>query len=169
MPLLRNGHAVADAWQHLADDQPLPEQGPVLVSLARWQAEQPRLASRTAPLGVRLANTDPVEALAADLPRLSLIVLEFPKFTDGRAYTQARKLRETLGYLGELRATGEVLEDQLLFMQRCGFDAFDMARPDAEAAWARATQAFQVFYQPTGDGRSPVSSLRRRLGGGGAP
>lgn len=162
MPLLKNGHVSEDAWQAVADDAPLPSDGAIVISLDRFKAEPDRLFGRNAPLGVLLKNTDDVRALAEHVGRLSLIVLQFPKYTDGRAYTQARVLREELGYAGELRATGNVLLDQLLFMQRCGFDAFEMARPDAELAWRKAVSTFNVFHQPTGDGRATILEQRRR-------
>lgn len=165
MPLLRNGCVVEDIWQPVDDDAPLPDQGPIVVSLSRLQADREKLRLRHAPLGVRLKNTDDVALLSGDLAWLDLVVLDFPKFTDGRAYTQARLLRERMGYAGEIRATGQVLLDQLLFMQRCGFDAFVVERPDAEDAWRQALAAFSVFYQPTSDGRAPVNRLRRRLQG----
>lgn len=163
MPLLKNGRTSEDAWQPVADEAPAPGHGPILVSFARWQAERESLLGRNAPVGVRLKNTDDVTALKPDLDRIELIALEFPKYTDGRAYSQARILRERLAYAGELRATGQVLLDQLLFMQRCGFDAFVLDRPDAEAAWRKAQRSFSLFYQPTGDGRATISELRRRL------
>ncbi len=72
-----------------------------------------------------LANTDEVMQLGARLDGVNLIVLNFPKFTDGRAYSQARLLRERLGYQGELRASGAVFLDQLPFLLRCGFDSFE--------------------------------------------
>jgi uncharacterized protein (DUF934 family) len=163
MPLLKNGRIGEDSWQPVADDAPAPSDGPIVLSLARWQAERHKLIGRNAPMGVHLRNTDDVSVLQADLDRLGLIVLEFPKYTDGRAYSQARILRERLGYTGELRATGQVLLDQLLFMQRCGFDAFVLNRPDAEETWRKAQRSFNVFYQPTGDGRATISELRRHL------
>lgn len=163
MPLLKNGRVSEDAWQPVADDAPAPGDGPIVLSLARWQAERQNFIGRNSPIGVHLKNTDDVTALEPDLDRLSLIVLDFPKYTDGRAYSQARILRERLDYLGELRATGQVLLDQLLFMQRCGFDAFVLNRPDAEAAWRKAQRAFTLFYQPTGDGRATINELRQHL------
>ncbi len=162
MPLLKNGRVSEDAWLPVGDDAPLPSDGAIIVSLDRFKAEPDRLAGRNAALGVRLKNTDDVRALADHVGRLGLIVLDFPKYTDGRAYSQARILREELGYAGELRAAGNVLLDQLLFMQRCGFDAFEMARPDAELAWRKAVSAFTVFNQPTGDGRSTIFEQRKR-------
>jgi len=110
---------------------------------------------------VSLANTDPVEHLAPHIGRLRLIVLHFPKFSDGRAYSQARLLRERFGFTGELRATGHVLQDQLWHMQRSGFDAFEIPRDDAAAAFAAAMRSFTYVYQPTADGR--VSALKQRL------
>ncbi|MGE0151130.1 MAG: DUF934 domain-containing protein [Reyranellaceae bacterium] len=162
MPLLRNGRVAEDAWLPVADDAPLPADGAIVISFARFKAEPDRLFGRNAALGLRLKNTDDVRALADHVGRLGLIALEFPKYTDGRAYSQARILREELRYAGELRAVGNVLLDQLLFMQRCGFDAFELARPDAELAWRKAVAAFTVFHQPTGDGRATILELRRR-------
>ena len=112
---------------------------------------------------VELANTDPVEELAAHVGRLRLIVLNFPKFSDGRAYSQARLLRGRLGYRGELRATGGVLQDQIGFMLRCGFDSFESEQKGFGEALARARTLYSVVYQPAEDGRVPVSQLRRAL------
>lgn len=109
---------------------------------------------------VSLANTDPVEDLAPHVGRLRLIELRFPKFSDGRAYSQARLLRGRLGYRGELRATGNVLRDQLPFMLRCGFDSFESEQNGFEEALAKARKLFSVVYQPAEDGREPVSELR---------
>ena len=163
MPLLKNGTIAADPWQNVAEGEALPPSGPVILPFERWKAERETLLGRNTPLGVRVGNTQAVAELAPDLDRLELIVLEFPKFTDGRAYSQARLLRERYGYRNELRATGNVLRDQLLFMQRCGFDAVEFEHADPEAAWKASTATFSVFYQPTGDGRTPVE--RRRLAG----
>ena len=107
-----------------------------------------------------LVNTDDVLALGAKLEGVNLIVLDFPKFTDGRAYTQARLLRERLGYTGELRASGAVLIDQLPFLLRCGFDSFASAQKGFGEALAKARTLFSVVYQPTGDGRATASELR---------
>ena len=107
-----------------------------------------------------LRNTDDVEALAAEVERAKLIVLNFPKFTDGRAYSQARLLRGRLGYAGELRATGAVYLDQLPFLLRCGFDSFESDQPGFGEALAKARSLFSVVYQPTEDGRLPISALR---------
>jgi len=109
---------------------------------------------------VSLANTDPVEDLAPHVGHLRLIVLDFPKFSDGRAYSQARLLRGRLGYRGELRATGGVLQDQIGFMLRCGFDSFESEQKGFGEVLAKARTLFSVVYQPAEDDQIPAA-LRR--------
>jgi len=107
-----------------------------------------------------LANTDDVLQLGDRLRGVKLIVLDFPKFTDGRAYSQARLLRERLGYQGGLRATGAVFLDQLPFMLRCGFDSFESDQKGFGQALEKARTLFSVVYQPVGDGRATAAELR---------
>lgn len=104
-----------------------------------------------------LENTaDPREA---SLDGITRIDLHFPKFTDGRAYSQAYLLRRRLGYTGELRATGDVLVDQVLLMQRSGFDSA-VLRPDQDISVARAQlERFGGFYQ--GDAAQPQPLFAR--------
>lgn len=161
MPLLKDGRLVEDPWRVIDDVSPLPASEPAIVSFARLQVERDVLLARSAPLGVKLRNTDAIDALAGVVDRLELIALEFPKFSDGRAYSQARGLRERLGFVGELRATGDVLIDQALFMRRCGFDAYEIVDAARAPRFVAALKSFSVFYQPAGDGRAPVSALRR--------
>jgi uncharacterized protein (DUF934 family) len=161
MPLIKGGRFVEDTWRHLADDAPTGFDACISVSHKRWQAERAALLDGGASLGVRLDNTIAPGTLAPDLARLSLIVLAFPKFTDGRAYSQARLLRGRLGYAGELRASGEVLRDQLLFMLRCGFDAFAVPERAQAENWLAAFADFDVFYQPAEDQRPWLMRLRQ--------
>lgn len=164
MPLIRNGRIADDSFRTLADDAPLPDAGAILVSLERWRAERERLLARPSPVGVSLKNTQAVADIAEDLPRLQLVALEFPGYRDGRAYSQARLIRERFRYAGELRATGQVLRDQILFMLRCGFDAFQTDDPRVLEHVAESAAEFSVFFQPTGDGRATAEELRRRPG-----
>lgn len=127
--LVRDGAVIAEQWSCPADDEPLPGDGAVLVSKQRFIAEAQELRGRNTPLGLRLKSNETLDGLEADLGRFALIVLDFPAYTDGRAYSLARLLRERHGYRGELRAEGDVLWDQIPLMQRCGFDEFLIRDP----------------------------------------
>lgn len=161
MPLIRNAEQVEDRYQRIADDAPVPEQGAVLLSAARFLAGAARIAGRLGATGVIWPNDRDVAELAPYLGRLSLIALVFPTFKDGRAYSQARGLRERFGFRGEIRATGDVLRDQFLFLHRAGFDAFEVRKPEDAPAFCEALQRYNVFYQPAADGEG--GALRRRL------
>lgn len=161
MALVKDNVLVVDEYfDATAPDAALPADGAVIVSLERWQAERETLAKRTARLGIRLRSDQSPELIVADLAHFALVALEFPKFRDGRAYSYARLLRERYGFEGELRAVGEVQLEQLLFMLRTGFDAFDIKEPDPLAAYRTALGDFSVWYQPTADGRPTAIQLR---------
>ena len=121
-----------------------------LLSLDQWSALRNDWPA-SMPVGVVVANAVDIEILAADLPRWSLVALQFPKWTDGRAYSQARLLRARLRYAGEVRATGEVLVDMLPLMQRNGFDAALLRADQGLDAARRALRFFAGHYQ--GDAR----------------
>ncbi len=162
MPLIKHGRLVEDPWVSLDDDAELPREAPVIVTLERWRAERDALIDRGGLLGIRLAADQPPDEIAGDLDRFELVALDFPKFTDGRAFSSARVLRERYGFKGEVRATGQVLRDQFLFMHRCGFDAFEVKSADMLEAWHKAMGELSLSYQPAADGRLPVYLLRRR-------
>ena len=164
MPLLKDGKPVDDPWTHVADEVAVPASGPVIVGLKRWRAERETLLKRADPVGVRLQSDHTAGDVAEDLEHLGVVALAFPVFTDGRAYTNARRLRERYGYKGEIRAIGNVLRDQYLFMGRCGFDALEVREGETEEDFQRATGAITVFYQPAADGRETV--MQRRHGRG---
>ncbi len=164
MPLIKDDEFIDDPWVAVADEEALPEGAPAIVSLARWQADRETLAGRNAPLGIRLRADQPPAQIAMDLDRFQVIALEFPVFGDGRAYSYARLLRERFGYRGELRAVGNVLRDQALFMRRCGFDTFEVAEGTGVDGWREAMGEISVFYQPTEDGRPAAPGLRSAAG-----
>jgi uncharacterized protein (DUF934 family) len=161
MALLKRDQIVNDPWQRMDDESPLPSGIPVIVTYERWQKERDGLVGRNGKLGIVLASDQSPDLIADDLHRFTLICLDFPKFTDGRAYSYARLLRARYDFAGEIRAVGMVLRDQLLFMRRCGFDSF--AIPDgADAAdWTVAFNDFSQRYQPTVDRTPTVTQLRR--------
>ncbi len=160
MRYIKGGAVTQDTWTKLGDEEPVPAGAAVLVSAARLLGGDAALAD-AASLGVIWPNNKPVSDLAAHLDRLSLVALVFPTFRDGRAYSQARQLREHYGYTGELRATGNVLRDQFLFMVRAGFDAFEVQKDKDADAFADALREFSVFYQPGADRRT--TAFRQRL------
>ena len=108
---------------------------------------------------VRIEAGDDVRLLIPHLDRVRLVEVDFPKFRDGRGYSSARILREA-GYTGEIRAVGDVLLDQLLFMRRCGFDSFAPDAPIAADAANRALAAYPYVYQHAADDAVPVWKLR---------
>ncbi|MGH6907736.1 MAG: DUF934 domain-containing protein, partial [Aestuariivirga sp.] len=105
-----------------------------------------QLAKRNGKLGVLVSNADRAETLATFLPKLSVVVVPFPNFTDGRAYSIARQLRD-FGYRGEIRGAGNVLPDQLQFMLQVGFDAFDIGERFPLSAWQAASKQMSLAYQ----------------------
>jgi uncharacterized protein (DUF934 family) len=164
MPLIKDDEFIDDPWIAVDDDEVLPEGAPAIIGLARWQAERETLEGRNAPLGIQLRADQPPGEIAKDLDRFQVIALEFPVFGDGRAYSYARLLRERFGYRGELRAVGNVLRDQALFMRRCGFDTFEVAEGTGVDGWREALGEISVFYQPTEDGRPAAPGLRSAPG-----
>ena len=134
---------------------------PCLISAERFLADAAELAARQGETGVIWPNNRDIDELAPYLDKLALVALVFPKFQDGRAYSQARILRERLGFRGELRATGQVLRDQFVFMQRAGFDSFEVKKDADAEVFGAVSSRYSVFYQPTGDGR--LTAFRRRL------
>ncbi len=141
MSLLKGGAIVEDPWA--GRFVPYAERGPGAEAIV-------------------LGPTDDVRALAPFPPALRAVALTFPKAGDGRAFTQARILREELGFAGELRAVGAVYRDQIFYMARCGFDAFEMAEPDDLPGWVAALAKFSSVYQPAADGRVPAFRARAR-------
>lgn len=160
MGLVRNGKLVGDQYTDVSGLEEIPDHGAVLVSLEQWQDHWESLIKRKEPIGLRLRSDQHPEIIADDLEQLSLIALEFPSFRDGRAYSYARLLRERYGFEGELRAIGDVLLDQLAYMQRCGFDAFEISHADPLATYHKALTDFSVWYQPATDQRRSAVQLR---------
>ncbi len=128
-----------------------------LLALKDWLDLDPagrQGLARSARIGLLVPNDFEVEALAPELPGLALLALQFPKWTDGRAYTQARLLRLRHRYAGELRATGQVLVDMLLPLARSGFDAAQLREDQDPLAARRALEFFPGHYQA--DARQPL-------------
>lgn len=127
----------------------LPE-GERIVPLAQWQGEP----------GVLLGTADDPASIVAHLGQLSTIAIEFPQFTDGRGYTIARLLRERYGFKGEIRATGEVLRDNLFYLSRCGFDSFLLSDQSKLEEALSGLRDFSEGYQASVERPQPL--FRRR-------
>ncbi len=153
--IIKDKAIVNDDWTilHLAegetpDTASVPE-GKVIVPLAVWEAQRTALKKR-AEIGVWLASHERPEVLKEDVSKLSVIAVDFPKFSDGRGFSIAYNLRQRLGYDGELRAIGDVLRDQMFYMQRVGFNAFatrgDRSIHDALKGLFDFSEAYQTAW-----------------------
>eukprot|EP01037_Dinobryon_pediforme_P015659 gene15659-15806_t len=131
----RHGKPIDDHWITVGSETPVPQQGAIIVPLARLIAE-PALTGRADPLGVVIGPDENLQTLAPILPTLALVAVAFPKFRDGRGFTQIRTLRERHGFTGDIRAVGHPLPDQFLNLNRCG--ASSVCLPDGQdpAVWA---------------------------------
>lgn len=158
--LIRNGGPSADTFVSIGSDEDVPAGTDIIVTLDRWQAERGQLKQREELVGVLLKSDEPPEFIADDLEYLAVVALEFPAFRDGRAYSYARLLREQYGYAGEIRAIGDVLLEQLHFMVRVGFDAFELTSTDPARDFEIAQADFSVWYQPGADDRETAVELR---------
>jgi uncharacterized protein (DUF934 family) len=171
--LIRKRQLAADSWRLLDDPAPwlavgedgfvpdFPAAGALIVPLGLWRLRRADLLDRGAPVGVRLAPGEGPEEIADDLEHLALVAVHFPKFSDGRGLSAARILRERYGYEGEVRAVGDVLRDQLGFLERCGFDAFALRDDQDPAAALAAFGELSDAYQ--GTVAEPRPLFRRRL------
>ena len=159
MALLKNGKLLRDRWQVAETLGEALQPGAKLVSLELWQAERATLRGLGA-VGVILPNDADPEVLAGDLDRIAAIVLQFPAFADGRAFSQARILRDRYGYAGEIRAEGPVFADQYSYLLRCGFDVVVVADDVNLDSWKKAASRFSNVYQPAADARIPAYRQR---------
>lgn len=168
MKIIRDKQVVTDDWQVLrlhegdsADRIEVPA-GRIIVPLPVWNCQWETLRGRRE-LGLWLAGFERIEDIPDEVHRFPVIAVDFHKFTDGRGYTLAHRLRKQYGYRGELRAMGDILQDQLFYLQRVGFDSFALR---ADQDLSRALTAFETFsvkYQAASDVDSPL--FRRVLRG----
>ena len=149
MPIFKSDAFAPDDWRNLAQGEDLPLDGKVILTLPQWQDIKLQAQTANVPLGLFVEPATAAQIIAPELPRFALIVVAFPKFTDGRGYSLAHQFRRNHGFAGELRATGDILFDQLQLLARCGFDSFDIS----DVATIRLLEAGRrpglgIFYQP---------------------
>lgn len=159
--LIKNNQIVTDEWRVLrlkegeAADRVTVPAGKVIVPLPVWNCQHETLQHR-AELGLWLASFERVEDIQNELERFPVIGVDFHKYTDGRGYTMAYRLRKQLGYRGELRAMGDIQRDQLFYLARVGFDAFALrTNENAQAALAGFAD-FSLSYQASVDKDAPL-------------
>ena len=160
MPKLINRYGVvdkdgSDGWiEYTGDAGAFPAGAKVLLPLTEfrefsgtWQKH----VGENGALGVRLSASDDPALIANDLEKLALIAVEFPAFTDGRGYSTATLLRERYRYIGELRAVGDVLRDQVFLMARAGFTTFALRDDQSVEKSLAAFNDFSSYYQQAAD------------------
>lgn len=160
--LIKQREVITDTWRYADEDSQAGQANltdQIIIPLARWTAEREQWLASGKQLGVRIGPADKLEAVVQDLQRLSLVALEFGGLAEGRGYSQAHLLRRRYGFTGELRAIGKIQRDQLFYMARCGFDAFELPGDADFDVALTAFRDFSVAYQPAIDNGL---SLRRR-------
>lgn len=164
--ILRNGELIEDQWTVAEDGLSVlaPSGGKRIVTLARWRAERDVLLATHDAVGVLVPNTADIEAVYGDISDRTLIALQFPTFTDGRALSQAVVLRKRLGFQGELRAVGDVIRDLVFWLGRCGFDSIVPRKDQSLEACRAALGELTVAYQAAADEHEPVWKRRRAVG-----
>lgn len=164
MPLIIDQQPVIqDSWHYLASEDGaspdlsnLASKSDVLVDWVCWQQCREQLLSHDGRVGVKINGAVEVEALAADLEKLALVAVDFPSFADGRGFSQARLLKDSYGFSGELRAVGDVTWDRLRFMHRCGFNAYEIAEDRYSEPMLKAFSEISVRLQGASDDSRPI-------------
>lgn len=146
MKIIKDKQIVEDNWTHIADSDEITD-GDITVSLSRWKKEKAELINHHGNTGVRLLPADKVEDIAEDLKQINLVAVEFPVFTDGRAFSHVRLLRSRYGFNGEIRAIGNYMPDQVFYLSRVGVDAFQLEKPEELATALSTMNDFTVKYQ----------------------
>ena len=161
--IIKNNEVIDETWHLLPKDvsfDDISNCDDLIVPLALWREHGPALKARDGGLGVWLDSDEEAEVLGDDAANFQVIALNFPAFTDGRSYSNARLLRDRYGYKGELRAIGDVLRDQLFYLHRCGFDAFAIRADKDPYEALQGLKDFSVTYQSSTD--EPMPLFRRR-------
>lgn len=147
MPIIKDGKFIDDDWILLDDEGEVPSSGNVILPLTKAQQQVATLNEHQGLIGLSIPNDVEVETIKGLISSVDMILLHLPSFADGRAYSQARYLREMLGFTGELRLKGDVLVDQAAYLLRCGFDSFDCDNEIDLTLWKNSIGAVTLSYQ----------------------
>ena len=157
--IIKDGSIINNDWIIVNDIETTLPDGQLLVSLALWEAHKDVLSARPA-VGLWLKNDQCISALADSLTSFAVIAIDFPTFMDGRGFSIARLLRDRYNFQGEVRATGDVIRDQLCYLKRSGFNAFDMDESINLDVSLASLNDFSESYQTGADQKTPL--FRRR-------
>lgn len=160
MALIKDGNEATDNFVNVSELDSIPETGAVIVSLEQWREHRDALTNRADEIGVVLKSDQHPESIAGDFTHFAVIALDFPTYADGRAYSYARILRDRYSFDKELRAVGDVLLEQLHYMHRVGFNAFEIVSAKNLEDWKVAASDYTLWYQPANDGRKTIRDLR---------
>ena len=163
--LWKDGAFIADPFHDWAEDSVPATASYKHVPLPVFLANREAFLANPHPLGLLIVPGDRIEDVEADLGRFASIAIKFPAFSDGRGYSTARLLSERFHYAGEIRAVGDVLQDQIPLMRRCGITALVVTHEPTRAALVEnRLPGVAIFYQPVGVTEVPVGTrpfLRR--------
>ncbi len=151
MKIIKDKAIIEDTWVHYSGEGDLPG-GKIIVSLEVWQGTD--FSGRT--VGLQLEPDQHPKDIRNDLDKLELIAINFPTFNDGRGYSYAKILRDRFGYTKEIRAVGDVMRDQIFYMQRCGFNAYEVKVGRDINVALEAFEDFSVKYQVSTDEDLPL-------------
>ncbi len=163
--LIRNGTIEQDHWTVLKEAngpevlKAVPGRS-FIAPLKFWKLYRKELEEYQGEIAIWLDSDEDVNEIGPELASFPMVALNFPVFSDGRSYTNARELREHFNYEGEIRAIGDVLRDQLFYMARCGFDAFALRYDQDPELCLAAFNDFNTSYQSTVAEPDPL--FRRR-------
>ncbi|MCC2096074.1 MAG: DUF934 domain-containing protein [Hyphomicrobiales bacterium] len=160
--LWKNRQFRPDAWRYIEEGEDIPPSGRVILPLDWWRSQRAVCDAAATMTGVRLSAADGLSLEQEEVDRLALVALEFPIWTDGRAYSAAAVLRERHGFRGTLRACGDILADQIQFMERCGFDEFEIEDCTAVRALETARLPRQRRFYQSGAGDEPAGQFTWR-------
>ncbi len=146
MTLIKNSEIVQDHWAVLDENQALQADHNI-IDLDYWNANKDALIASKAPLGLLVQGDTSPDQFIDNIQHFELIAINFPSFVDGRGYSLAKTLREKHHYTQEIRAVGEVLPDQALYLTRVGFDALELSTKEAGLLALEKLNEFSVFYQ----------------------
>lgn len=162
--LLKDGKVIDNPWQIIeandeADQEALPS-GDILVPLSMWLNNQSVLENHSGAVGLWINGGEEIEGIAQSIVTAPVIAINFPKFVDGRGFSVARLLRDRYGFKGELRAVGQIIRDQLFFLKRCGFNAFEFDSEIDLDEGAQSLADFSDAYQVAADQPEPLFKRR---------